>query len=312
MVALFTADEILYSTHGRIAAGGIDDHKGRLVWDLEDIQTGDWFLALAYGAVDTHDYLSMAFEMGAHGCLVNRRSRYSFAPKGRTLISVAETSVALLELVSYWRHAVHPTTVGVAGSMGRRATIELIHHLLRNSIKCHVAFDGGGFGCASDVLSMPEGTELLLFEAGAVERGDVARMGSALAPNIAVITRTQHPLPSVKRDAQIAALYCEILETVNRFNCGSAVVYDENPAVRERCMQLLPGLVATMYSDRGDSVQTFSQAGVDSLCKQIELVTEQPVMPADLWCALEAARAIGLSYEQINAAIGKAVTASSR
>lgn len=312
MGALFSADEILYSTNGRIAAGGIDDHKGRLVWDLEDIRAGDWFLALAFGEVDTHDYLSMAFEMGAQGCLVNRRTRYSSAPKGRTLISVAETSVALFELVSYWRHVVHPATVGVSGSTGRRATIELIHHLLRNSFKCHVAYEGGGFGCASGVLSMPEGTDLLLFEAGAVERGDVARIGSALAPNVAVITRTKHPLPSARRDAHIAALYCEILETVNRFNCGSAVVYDENPAVRERCMQLLPGLVATLYSDSGDSVQPFSQTGLDSLCKQVELVTEQPVMTADLWCAMEAARAIGLSSEQINAAMKKAVTGTFR
>ena len=33
MVALFSADEILLLTHGRIAAGGTNDHKGRLVWN---------------------------------------------------------------------------------------------------------------------------------------------------------------------------------------------------------------------------------------------------------------------------------------
>ncbi len=312
MVALFSADEILRLTHGRIAAGGTNDHKGRLVWSLEEIRTGDWFLASVCGSIDTHDYLSIAFEKGAHGCVVNRRSRYSSAPEGRTLISVAETSVALLELVSYWRHAVNPTTVGVAGNMGRRAVIELIRHFLNDSFKCHVAFDGGGYGCVSDVLSMPEGTEILLFEAGAVERGDVARIGSALAPDLAVIARTQHPLPSVERDASIAMMYCEILETVNRDNCGRAVVYDENLAVRERCKPMLSGLVAALYSDREDTEQEFSPLGLDSLCEKVELITGQPATSAEVWCAVEAARSIGLSPVQISAAIGRAVTAPYR
>lgn len=306
MGASFSAEQILDATQGRIAVGFIDDQKGRLVWDLDDVRHGDWFLALSSGYHDAHDSLSTAFELGAHGCIVNRRSRYSFAPKDRTLISVLDTKVALLQLMSLWRHEVHPITVGVVGSTGRRATIKLLHHLLQGSFKCHIAFDSGG-SCARDVLLMPESTEVLLFEAGAVERGDVARIGAALNPNVGVIVRTQHPLPSPERDARTAALYCEILETVDRYNPGMAVVYDANPAVRELARQLLPGLVSTTYSQTAGRVQELSPPKLELLIKSLEIEEEQSVTAAEVWCAVETARALGLSFDQMEAAIENAV-----
>jgi UDP-N-acetylmuramyl pentapeptide synthase len=309
MSATFSADEILYSTHGRIAAGGINDQKGRLVWDLEDIRDGDWFVALAAGYDDSHDHLQMAFELGAQGCVVNNRTRYSFAPSDGTLISVADTSVALMQLVSYWRHIVRPIAVGVVGSNGRRSIVKLLHQLLKDSFRCHIALESDRFGCARDVLSMPEDAQVLLFEAGAVERGDVARIGSALCPDVAVIGRVEHPIPSAERDARIAELYCEILETVDRSKAGIAIVYDANPAIAERSKLLLTGLASTSYVQRSNSLQEFSESELDSFIKFAEIATGQPVKTAEVWCALEAARAIGLSSQQISSAIGRTVAA---
>ncbi|MBX9770431.1 MAG: hypothetical protein K2X29_03625 [Candidatus Obscuribacterales bacterium] len=308
MGASFTADEILYSTYGRIEAGCIDDQKGHVVWKLEDVGEGDWFLALPAAQEDAHDRLSAAFDLGARGCIVNRRSRYSFAPKDRTLLSVPDTKVALLELVRYWRYAVRPIAVGVAGSTGRRATILLLRHLLQDSFQCHIAFESSVLGWAEDVLLMPQATGVLLFEAAGVERGDVARIGGVLTPDIAVITRIQHPLPSPTRDAHIAALYCEILETVNRYERSMAVIYDGTTAVQERCGQLLSGLTATSYSQRTGNTQAFSEGlELESLNKSIEFATGQRVTAAEVWCAIETARAIGLNSGQIEAAVGKVV-----
>ncbi|MDZ4838360.1 MAG: hypothetical protein SGJ27_31645 [Candidatus Melainabacteria bacterium] len=309
MSATFSADEILYCTHGRIAAGTINDQKGRLVWDLEDVRDGDWFVALASGSHDSHDYLHMAFDLGAQGCVVNKRTRYSFAPKNRTLISVADTAVALMQSVSYWRHLVGPIAVGVVASHGRRATVKLLHQLLKDTFRCHIALESDRFGCARDVLTMPADAQVLLFEAGAVERGDVARIGAALSPDIAVIGRTQHPIPSVGRNALSAALYCEILETVDLCKSGRAIVYDDSPAIAERSELLLMGLASTSYLQKSQSLQEFSESDLDRFAKFAEIATGQPVKTAEVWCALEAARAIGLSSQQIGAAIGRTVAA---
>ncbi len=300
MGALFSGNEILYCTHGFIASGGTGDQTGKLVWNLDDIGPGDWFLALFE---DSHDQLSAAIERGAQGCIVHRRSRYPFAPRNATLIAVPDTKVALLELVRYWRYAVRPVVLGVVGSVGRRATIKVLHHLLRyGNFKCHVAFESGlgGSGCAGDVLSMPKGTDVLLFEAGALEKGDVARIAGALSPNIAVMARVQHPLPSPARDAHTAGLYCEILETINQ----SAVIYDMNLAVQERSRQVLNGLPAIFYSENYDSAPAFSDTEIiDCLSIRMSSLIQEPVTGVELWCAVEAARAIGLSSSRIDAAL---------
>ncbi len=123
-----------------------------------------------------------------------------------------------------------------------------------------------------------------------------------------MIGRIQHPLPSAERDARTAALYCEILETVDRYNPGMAVVYDANPAVRERCRHLLPGLVSTTYSQTSGRLQELSPQKLAGLRQSLGIDEDQTVTSAEVWCAIETARAIGLNFDQIEAAIGTAVS----
>lgn len=86
-----------------------------------------------------------------------------------------------------------------------------------------------------------------------------------------------------------------------------AVVYDANPAVRERCSQLLPGLVSTTYSQTSGRVQELSPPKLERLIKSLEIEEEQSVTAAEVWCAVETARALGLSFDQMEAAIENAV-----
>ncbi len=303
MVASFTAEEILYATSSQLKSGRIDGGPGRLVWELDKLEPNDWFVAIPSQELDPHDSLSAALDRGARGCIVNRRCRHASAPKHATLISVPDTKVALLDLVRYWRYKVRPRVVGVTGTSGRRAVIMLLHQLMQDKYRTHVAFmdNLGWFSCIEKVLEMPQETELLIFEAGAIERGDVARVGGALDPDLAVVTQIQHPLPSAERDTLTAALYCELLETLPESRQGqlAAVIYDENPAVKMRSEQVLGEVAARKYSScEQDAKQIVSKTELLSLSQAMKAITGQPLSNADLWCALEAAKLLGLSQSE--------------
>lgn len=294
MSATFTGDEILYAATGRIVSGGVGNEAGRLSWDLDHIGEGDWFVATAQGAKDTHDQLSLALEHGARGCIVNQRNRYSFTTRADTLISVADTKLAILDLAKYWRHVVNPKVIVVVGSLGRKTIIDILESLLKDRYRCHKAIEHNGLSCVSDVLEMPKDTEVLLAEVSGRERGDVARLGSCLAPDLAIIGKTQHPLPSVERDAITAALHCEILDTIRNFEDGCAVVYDQNHAVKERARQMLHGLRSVTFSQMPEIPRELE---LRLLTDHMDRANGQRTSDVDLWCAANGAQILGLTKE---------------
>lgn len=300
MSATFTADEILHATSSYLKSGRIDDQKGRIVWELDDLKAGDWFIAIPSQVHDPHDDLGLALEKGARGLIVNRRSHYASAAKGATVISVPDTKNALLDMVRFWRRCVQPKVVGVTGSKGRRSTIILLSQLLQDTLKTHVAFMNnlGWFGCVKEVLSMPKDTQLLIFEAGAVERGDITRIGAALCPDLAVMTQISHPLPSPERDALTASLYCELLETLSDHSpeCLAAIIYDDNAAVQKRVDEVFTDLLAQKYSQSGGGIaQRVPEESLNVLREGMNSTLGLSVSRADLWCAIEAAKLLGMS-----------------
>lgn len=145
---------------------------------------------------------------------------------------------------------------------------------------------------------MPTDTQVLIFEAGAVERGDISRIGGALDPDLAVLTPIRHPLPSAERDAFTASLYCELLETLSSHPKErlAAVIYDDNVAVQKRSDEVLSGLLGQKFSQSGRGIaQRVPLQALNALNEAMESTLGLPVTQADLWCAVEAAKALGIS-----------------
>jgi UDP-N-acetylmuramyl pentapeptide synthase len=302
MGATFTAEEILCATSSHLKSGYVDEVRGGLTWDIEEVKPGDWFIGVPSKFEDPHDNLNLALDMGARGVIVNRRSRFTSAAKDATIISVPDTKTAILDLLRCWRYRVQPKVVGVSGSCGRRVTIALLRQLLEGTHRTHVAFMSnlGWFSCMKDLLSMPDDTQVLIFEAGGIERGDVSRIGGCLDPDLAVLTRVQHPLPSAERNAFIASLYCELLETLPSRSGDriSAIIYDDNPAVQSRAESLSGSLQVRRRSLSGAGMtQRLSEQSVQELSAAMESIFSQGMTRAEIWCAVEAAMALGLSKE---------------
>lgn len=307
----FSGEEILYATNGHLKSGTISDTRGKVTWNIDEVEKGDWFLAIPSPLRDPHDCLNLAFVRGASGVIVNRRHRYASASLGGTIITVSDTKTALFDLVRQWRFRIKPNVVAVSGSFGRRATMILLAQLLKERFKTHIAFMGnlGWLGSIKEVLSMPEDTEVLIFEAGAVDRGDIARLGSALLPNFAVLTQTRHPLSSPERDALAAALYCEILETLSEPGDEQVVaaIYDNSEPVRVRVDEVLAGshLTTRRYSVSGKSSLAHEVApeSLAELSAAMEKVIGQPVTRAELWCAIETALALGVTNAELESVL---------
>lgn len=304
MSELFTAEQILHATSSQLRSPLQDQGKGRIVWDLEELEPGDWFIAIPSHSEDPHDKLDLVLQKGARGAIVNRRSRYTSAPQALPIITVPDTRVALLDIMRFMRHQVKPRVIGVTGTSGRRSTMALLTRLIQKQFKTHVAFMNnlGWYGCVKEVLAMPEDTEVLIFEAGAVERGDITRIAGALDPDLAVLTQVRHPLRSPQWDARTASMYCELLETLSDEDKGgiAAVIYDDNEALSKRADEVLVGLTGLKYSQRGDSLaHRVSDIAFKRLSETMASDLGLTVNRSELWCAVETARALGISDASI-------------
>lgn len=304
MTASFNAEEILYATGGFVRSGAICDQKASLSWELGTMSEGDWFLAIPSELNDERGCAKSALNKGAGGLIVSRGTRCSSITREIPIITVSDAQVALLDLVRHWRYRVRPIVVGVSGSTGRRSTMILLSQLLKEQFKTHLAFMStlGAFGCVKEVLSMPLNTEVLIFEAGAAKRGDIKSLAGALEPDLGVITPISHPLPSPERDYLSASLYCELLETLADFprDRVGAVIFDENPAVQKRVDEVLTDLIGQKYSLSGKSIShRLSQNSLNELRHEMERTLHLTVSRAELWCAVEAAKVLGISKQTL-------------
>ena len=93
MPAKFSTQDIVEATNGTILSEGSNNVVGRIVWESEDIQPGDWFIAISSSFQDNHDDLKEAVLRGACGWIVNRQANYAFELKDFdiSLIAVADT-----------------------------------------------------------------------------------------------------------------------------------------------------------------------------------------------------------------------------
>ncbi|EDP74533.1 UDP-N-acetylmuramoyl-tripeptide--D-alanyl-D-alanine ligase [Hydrogenivirga sp. 128-5-R1-1] len=154
--------------------------------DSRQVGEGDVFFALKGERHDGHDFVTDAVDRGAVGCVVERDVEHA----GKFSIKVSSTQEALRELALYRRGIFRGEVVGVAGSVGKTTTKELIHHLLSNAA---ASFRSEGnlnsqIGLPLVVCNMPLEVDYAVLELGASAVGDVERLVEVAQPKVRVIT----------------------------------------------------------------------------------------------------------------------------
>ncbi len=305
MAIRFTAQEILAATNGRLVSGEISELSGSICATLEELEPGQWFIALPETQRDGHDYLSDAIHRGAIGCVVVDRRRYPFSAPGSTLIAVPSTLQAYYELAKFARQQINPKVIAVTGSSGKSTTRDMCSSILSKAFRVHRSTsnspDARSF--AKTVLAMPNETDVLVVELSQRGRGQISWLATGLSPDIAVITNVglAH-LETLGSLENIAAAKCELLESMS-LDAGVAIIGDENRRLLERADVVFGNGRVLVFNDRdleeiGVKPETtvFVVSGSDTL---FEVRAHGSAYLRDAWCAIMCGREMGLLDHEI-------------
>ncbi len=305
MTAKFSCQDVLSITNGRLVIDSGQNVCGRITWKLEEVKAGDWFISIGSGFYDIKPDVKKAIENGACGLIVGDQVDFTILPNDiqSCVIAVKDVKASLIDLMTAWRSKVNPKVIAVTGGSGRRSTMVLLHEFLKENSRIHLAFmkNLSWFGCISSILDMPIDTEVLVFEAGAIETGDVARISKPLKPQIGVITRLQEEIAVLRREVSQVALYCEVIETIDKSdNNACIVINDEFESTAAYLREISIDYKTRLFSKassadlkwlRENDIEAISEAMMDAIGSKVKF--------GDLWCAIEAAKAFGLTQGKI-------------
>jgi UDP-N-acetylmuramoyl-tripeptide--D-alanyl-D-alanine ligase len=154
--------------------------------------SGRLFVALRGESGDGHDFIAEAASGGAAALLVEtgRASAAREAAPGIPVFEVKDTLRGLQALAAAWRDRVSPKVVAITGSSGKTTVKEMTRAVLAGKYSVHAT--SGNFnnhiGVPLTILSMPEGTDVLVTEMGANHKGEIAELCAIARPDIGVVT----------------------------------------------------------------------------------------------------------------------------
>ncbi len=181
-----TASQIAAAVGG--ALRGPDLTASAVSTDSRRIGPGCWFIPLAGERFDGHDYIDMALEKGAVGCLCARLPERLRAD--RAYVQVEDTKRALKELASWYRGLFGLPVVQVTGSVGKTTTKELIASVLGQELDTLKTMGNlnGDIGAPLTVLELEPHHRAAVIETGMDSFGQIRCLGEMIRPDIAVIT----------------------------------------------------------------------------------------------------------------------------
>lgn len=154
--------------------------------DSRQVNPGDAFFALKGENNDGHHFVEDAIRRGAVGSIVEKDLRVG---PGFS-IRVDSTADALRRLALYKRALYRGEVIGVAGSVGKTTTKELIYHLLSHVAPAYKSKGNlnSQLGLPLVLSNMPLEARFSVLELGASAVGDVRRLVEIAQPRIRVIT----------------------------------------------------------------------------------------------------------------------------
>lgn len=303
MNAKFTADEILEATSGQIVSGTKDDKSGSICSNIDELEAGQWFLAVPEPHRDGHDALKEAAEKGAIGAIVVRRRRYPFAAPDALMLGVDSTLQAYYQLARLALKRIKPKVIAITGSSGKSTTRDMLKSILSLRYKVHTSSTNkpDGRNLARTILSMPEDTEVLVVELAQKGRGQISWLGSMIEPDIAIITNIgQAHLDTLGSMENVAQAKCELLETINA-HTGIAILGDQNHHLVRRAQVVLDGAPMFIFDENDIDELAVTPEHTIFASRQntlFELQAHGSAYLRDAWCAITCAKQLLMSEHQ--------------
>jgi UDP-N-acetylmuramoyl-tripeptide--D-alanyl-D-alanine ligase len=304
MTAEFTGEEIMEVCKGRLASGLMPDDAGPLVSDTRLVGEGQWYIAFAGDKFDGHDFLGDAFVSGALGAVVTERPNYPLGNQQFPLIAVEDTLEAYLALARNWRKRIGPKLVGITGSSGKTTTKEMCAAIFCHHRRCHYSAknENNEFGVPKTLLGMPDDTQVAVIEMAMRGLGQIEQLAQCALADVGIITNagTAH-IELLGSRENIAIAKCELLEHLHKTR-GVAILGSNEAHLVERARLVFSGKMHIFDETQIEMVSAdteYSRFRIKGSEQVFEVKAHGMPLISDAWCAVMAARELGLSDEEI-------------
>lgn len=303
MTISFCLDDILEASGGHLVSGTLTDKRGTICDQIENLQSGQWYIALPGDQSDGHDFLKVADQIGAIGSIVIERNRYPFASADAILVGTFSTLNCLYQLAGIARKTINPKVIAITGSSGKSTTRDMLTCILSLEHKVHSSCSNSPDArtMARTILSMPEDTEFLIIELAQRGRGQISWLGSILNPDIAIITNIGPAhLDILGSIENVANAKCELLETLKLE--GTAIIGDKNYHLLKRASEMIGGSPLLVFQETEleeiavTPEQTIFTTSQNTL---FELKSHGSNYLRDAWCAIQCAKLMGMEEHKI-------------
>jgi len=191
---MFTIDEILKATNGKLVSGQPQNIVSGISTDSRTINRGELFIALKGDNFDGYNFINECLVRGATGILISNKdsSRVSaIAASGLVnIIKVPDTLKALGDIAYFHRMRFNIPVIGITGSNGKTTTKDMIAHLL--GVKYKVLKNLGTLnnfiGVPLTILKLNKEHQICVLEMGTNHVGEISRLTDIARPNIGIIT----------------------------------------------------------------------------------------------------------------------------
>jgi UDP-N-acetylmuramoyl-tripeptide--D-alanyl-D-alanine ligase len=221
--------EIAAVVHGSVEGDAAVTVTAPAVLDGRQAEPGGLFVAFAGRRVDGHDYAGQAREAGAVAVLGSR-------PTGLPTVVVEDARAALQALAAHVvaRLRDRLIVVGLTGSQGKTSTKDLLSAVLSGTAPTIAGLDSfnNELGVPLTMLRAGMATRYLVLEMGARRLGDIVRLTSLVAPDVAVVLNVgQAHLGEFGSREAIARAKSELVQALEPG--GTAVLNADDPRVIE-------------------------------------------------------------------------------
>jgi UDP-N-acetylmuramoyl-tripeptide--D-alanyl-D-alanine ligase len=185
-----TIEQIVKAVNGELLLGNTKDEISGVSTDSRQVSENDVFFPLIGETHDAHDFIPQALERGCRTMVISRTEEALLQSSDLNLISVMDTTKALQALAAYYLSLFSIQKIGVTGSTGKTSTKEMLYWILSEKYKAarNIGNLNNHIGLPLTVLSLPEDTEIGIFEMGMSELGEIDLLADLVRPDIGVIT----------------------------------------------------------------------------------------------------------------------------
>ena len=193
---IFSMDEILKATEGKLLQGERDVLFQGISTDSRTVREGELFIALKGAHFDGHPYALEALGKKAGGVLIEEAKAGDFRWNGyrpKAVVAVKDTLQSLGDLARSRRRGYKTSVVGVTGSNGKTTTKEMIAACLQTSLP--VLKSKGNFnnliGLPLTLLGLTGEEKVAVLELGMNVTGEIRRLTEISEPDVGLITNIQ-------------------------------------------------------------------------------------------------------------------------